>query len=747
MAAGAFEVGSRQPAKGVPVWATPEVVTGGFVTGNLLAGGPMLEHEQAILKALELAPDSGRAIINEFFLSVHGLTMLSEWLWNGRYEITVPEEGALLVVVWLMQQDQPDAAAKVLHEISPFFDRLRFYPVPSDKARSSSAEVSVQTTGELVTALNGMSEHKGYMVQREMITVWIPMMDRLVGLVLETVQGEAPDLARGGDGLPVPVNADGRFPVVGGWPLQSIPQRWETRVSELLEDYEVLRRAHQKCAKPDRRDDNFYQLRELLRRALPDIGNLPRRELGLIRLIVARYLAKHGQPGSAQRLRLRREQAQSVALSLHSDLAKVIARRLADFPQDAGLTDTSSLMAPVTPEELPDVVQGSSLPESIVWKVGRARCDTLDNLVSKRVLTSGDSLALVLPKVTAEIHAAEIKDDALRRVQADVYRAFRKRRSLLLLNLESQIRIEELPWVAVIEPWRSKTEDTRQAAVSALRDIASTALTAFPQAILPNRLVREFSGLARQAGLDLPLVEEIASDIFMGEFGPKFLHAAKAAAGELQGTLYHFYYNADFDNVLAMEVPSPETARRSWWNLAMGTSQDPFSQLCWKRAKIDNSKAGHPAANGMVIEQQQILTTQNLSVLIETLNLPVDREAAAIRCWLWIIRRLRQRSGNHHARLIMVKNAAYAWRQMIYFLSGLTQNAQREFLYRAGLFLSFEPNSLQEVLQPLIAGLQRAMKGQCPESPPDSHLLLGWTTGRHWLIGRIIAETERQKTE
>lgn len=34
---GAVTVGSRQAVEGVPVWATPEVMWGGFATGNLIA--------------------------------------------------------------------------------------------------------------------------------------------------------------------------------------------------------------------------------------------------------------------------------------------------------------------------------------------------------------------------------------------------------------------------------------------------------------------------------------------------------------------------------------------------------------------------------------------------------------------------------------------------------------------------------------------------------------------------------------
>lgn len=70
---------------------------------------------------------------------------------------------------------------------------------------------------------------------------------------------------------------------------------------------------------------------------------------------------------------------------------------------------------------------------------------------------------------------------SLRQLYATVYRAFR-RRTLLLLDLQKQIQIEEMPWVACIERFRT-------------------------------------------AKIDLPLVEELAADIFMGAFSPRFILA------------------------------------------------------------------------------------------------------------------------------------------------------------------------------------------------------------------------------
>jgi glutathione S-transferase len=90
---GHFAVGSRQPMADAPVWATPEVFTGGFVTGTLLAGGPMRPHEMEIAARIGAdAAQEDRQKLNTWFLSDAGFVELAERLNSGCYEIEVPEE-------------------------------------------------------------------------------------------------------------------------------------------------------------------------------------------------------------------------------------------------------------------------------------------------------------------------------------------------------------------------------------------------------------------------------------------------------------------------------------------------------------------------------------------------------------------------------------------------------------------------------------------------------------------------------
>ena len=54
---GALEYGSRTTLKGIPAWVTTEVLTGGFATGELLAGGALQEHETTRLSTLPRVPE------------------------------------------------------------------------------------------------------------------------------------------------------------------------------------------------------------------------------------------------------------------------------------------------------------------------------------------------------------------------------------------------------------------------------------------------------------------------------------------------------------------------------------------------------------------------------------------------------------------------------------------------------------------------------------------------------------------
>jgi hypothetical protein len=353
------------------------------------------------------------------------------------------------------------------------------------------------------------------------------------------------------------------------------------------------------------------------------------------------------------------------------------------------------------------------------------------------LITSGATLARVLPQMTSGLRAAGISDPSLRQLYASIYRAFRRRRSLLLLNLEKQVRIEELPWVAAIERFRDEQISSRQLAAQALDEITLLTITSFPHAIFPNKLLQELRALAKSAELDMPLVDEVAADIFMGQFSAKFAESAKRAANQLEGSLYTTYYGIDCEEIRRLPTPAMPTAR-SWLRPA---TPDPFAALCSTRAGVPLG-TWEPASNGMIIEQQQILTTQNLAALLMRPGVENSLRGClgdmSRRCLTWICERQQMKIDRWHARLIMVKNTAYAWRQMIFFLSLLSKDEVAQFLLWAGDHLEKQPADFATRFRPALQGLILAADGQ-PLDHPAAHGLgarcfLGWSRERHWLL-------------
>ncbi|HEX2517503.1 MAG TPA: hypothetical protein VH257_22560, partial [Chloroflexota bacterium] len=300
------------------------------------------------------------------------------------------------------------------------------------------------------------------------------------------------------------------------------------------------------------------------------------------------------------------------------------------------------------------------------------------------------------------------------------------------------------------EARRRSEAGEREQARRLLQQVVRLTLGAFPQAILPNPLLREIGALAEGAGLQLPLVEELAADIFMGEFGIKFLRASQWAGTLLEGTLYARYYDLPIARLRALDDGTP--VRRG------ATVSPGFGALCRERAQEQAGAGagserglGLVASNGTVVEQAQVLTTHNLAVLFDVLGLretlAPDLEPMARRCYTWICRRLRfGPDETWHARLIAVKNSAYAWRQMVFYLSLLPPQAQGAFVEWAEAELGRQRAELRERFRPALAGLRTALHDSSPPAPPRpaSRLdapppapprpFLGWTTGTHWLL-------------
>jgi hypothetical protein len=700
---GGIAVGSRTPISGAPIWITLEVLTGGFATGEFLAAGSLQPHEQTLLGQLSAATElaNPRHALNVYFLTDAGISRLQELLRSAEYEVGVPEEGALLVVAWLLKHGHNETARDLLEKIGPYISQLRFYPAPRTLPRFSDSRVFVEDVGATIDRLRNIKPNAQILAQKEAIEIWTPLYDRVVALFLESIEKEPANLAAGP------------------------PAGWHERAQFLLNEVDDAARRASHSRKHTRPKENFAQLIWFLRKWVDPRRDRDGKEVKRVRELLARYVSKRGEPGSATCRAVRERQSGQCEGPTFHEIARVIVGRLGKFSPQTGLEDIASVVKPVDGAEV-------QVPPSIVRKVMRCLLEEVDVLIERGVITSAEMLALLLPQITSSVRAAGISDPQLRTLYGEIYRAFRRRRSLLLLDLQSQVKIEELPWVGAIEGFRSESLSTTAVARQTLAELATITVSSFPHTIVPNKVIQEFRALAKGAELDLPLVDELATDIFVGEFSEVFVKAAKVAAGMLQGTLYERYYDIDFREIHQLEISV--TGGKS------KPADDAFATICAARASVPLG-TWRPATNGMIIEQQQILTTQNLAALFQAIDLrgklQSHVEQLAKRCFMWICRRQQAKPTQFHDTLIMLKNTAYAWRQMIFFLSMLPTADTKPFLDWAELHLAKQPESFARRFRPAMNGLLFAARGERiqSEAPAEARRFLGWSNARHWLAG------------
>lgn len=778
MADGTLRIGSRTPAEGLPVWVTPQVVRGGFVTGCALADEPWGDDETARVEALSL-PGS-RAALFASWLTDDGLAELIALLDAGTYQVALPEDAALLVVAWLVRAGETGAAWTLLDTLAPLADQLRFTPRVTQARPAPGDVVARRTASQAVESLAQVRPNRAVEVQREALSLWLPLTDDFLALWWDT-------------------RVDG---VVG--------RRWTDEHTQIARNLVVRydeALATTSCRKYRDPRENLPILVSATRHMLDD-GTLPDdweegdcrwycthgRLHPVVRApgVVKDMIRKRGEPGSQRLVGLRRVQATVAQAPGRAHLAQVARDRVAHLPDDRGIDDVAAVLGPVTDAESDqararsdrfDVPAGASMPPVVVRRVRLATAAPVEDLVAQGLMPSAETLAELVPDLTAQQVGAAYDDPVLGRLMALTYRAFRRRRSLLLLDLAHQVRFDELPWVAAVADRAAGQPDDR---VAVGRRLAALTIDAFPATILPNPLVGELSvllgsGPPGRHGPGLPLTEELAADIFMGKFSVKFSQAARQAATWLAGSLYQRYYDLPWDDLPADGLAEPTQGRVVLWSrdgrpvdvntcdaatlrtvfgpvttrrvvagrpfasvddlkrvrgidpvtlLELGANTRWFDALCAR----DVPSGWSVARNGMIIERQQQLTTHNLAVLLGLAGVVPTRSWTdlATEALAAMVRLLVAAQAQDRPRAT-VKDAAYALRQGLVFPSRTDARSVTTVLDATTTLPGADRPPVTDVLagvRHVAAGGSFAADGTCP----GGRRLFGWTVGPHWAV-------------
>ncbi len=676
MRSGRIVTGSRQPIVGAPVWVTPVVLHGGFASGEYAAA--LAEGDTP----------------NDYFFTEQGATELTELVESGCYVVDgCPEHYALPAIMLLLRDKKYDEAQKIADEIRPWFDKLRFYPAPSDRCIEPSALVNVDTVESakkgLKKSMQGGKRGDEKIALTRVLELWLPLKAKLLRFFAKTVEDD--------------------------WPMQIIPHGFVEYASDLLAEHALITEYEDKTRTgavnlQRRKKGTVAELIPHVRTIVACDRALSPKEVGRIRQVITGAFAKQRKRHRLKLQTVKEELEHQVGeFKRHLAMLEEIMARLNLLPAEGGLS-AAQIKSVLEPDE-----RYGKWPEAIVRSVRKTRVGTLDTLVANGVVRSSEMLAELVPQVSA---AAMVPTDlATGRLFYALAQAWSKRRSLLLLNLECQVKLRELPWAIEARPNASAT------AHATLVLIVCTALRGFPQTIIPNKLRQCLVDLLSQAGLHVAMVDELAADIFEGRFSPKFLDAAKAAQTMLSKP----------DNIYATYFDLAPL-----WTMGAADSVGELATACKHRAAEHGCAGYGVAVNASVIEWEQILTTHSLAGLYSALNLSTKLVGSelAVTAWEWILTKLGSLPELVDDRLPVAKNIAYAWRQLVFFVSTDREGAAGAIQWMKGLAtLAVQPKAgasaelveaaavrLKKIVKVFLKPLTRARKHNTPASNP----VVGW---------------------
>ncbi|MDR0653208.1 MAG: hypothetical protein LBG12_07860 [Synergistaceae bacterium] len=700
-----LKIGSRKPAK-YPVWVTPEVVRGGFATGRAMADAPFSDEERERLVALAPNAPANRESLFAVMLSDSGLAWLRETLASRRYKIEYPEDSALLVIAWLFENGGANEAMAIVEEIAPYAPTLRFLPKGAAEPVRRTELVHRLSSNEARVKLGEYSSSNiNIEVQKEAVSVWIPYMDRLVAHWLALFGGNADEPPR---------------------VLPDLPSGWITGAKILAEEYEKLKERRSLCKKYHKPKENL----QILLSATRDFLQNGPTAAGLSRAghVVRCYVKAHGAPGDARHAKTRGEQSRTASMPGYRRIARALFRRLPET--DEGIENVDELLGTVSADELSDAetqYAAREIPEIMRKIVRKATAAPLAELIRRGIVPSAEVVASLASQITSMEISRSLADENAALLIAETYKAFFRRRSLLLFDFLSQIRCAELPWVKPL-----LSEQCGEYGISAALRLAGYSLDFFPGVILPNTLVNQLNELYDMSGRGRPFTSELAADIFMGSFSPAFGNAALTAANLLRGSLYEKYYGLDYGAFMECAADSLRDGMRNRHRKKVLTA-------IFERALRESRRHGpartlnYVVDNGMSIELAQIYTTHNLAALVaEGVKLEHSHEELALMACEHSLR-LIKKALRPHARnvLRLVKNAAYAWRQSLFFLSLVPHEALDTFFSEAENLSASWLGA--EITAQLFTGARIAANGGSPEKE-GYRPFWGWVSEHPWFI-------------
>ena len=245
----------------------------------------------------------------------------------------------------------------------------------------------------------------------------------------------------------------------------------------------------------------------------------------------------------------------------------------------------------------------------------------LDRAILKSLGESASSPAILAELCTPMMTTVALgvpqdgEPDFLRVILVRTMQAFMTRRSIMLLDVDGQVRASEVPWIGVLQRVLKIDEHSHASREKGLAWLLGMSINTFPHCMVPNETLR----LIRECKPEIPVLEELAVDIFTGRLVPKFGRTCELAAKQLgTDSAYCRYYGGYLSQL---------------WGRKSISSADLVE---WAGRGLDAGM--YTVRNGMLLERVRVATCFNMLLPLSVLSDDFDWRGAALKTWAFIIR-------------------------------------------------------------------------------------------------------------
>ena len=586
---GKFIHGSRNPDINYPVWITKRVAHGGFYAG------PKYELKEG---------ENNTTILNEpgEMLKYANLIEFISHNLEGHEPLMIP------TIAYLENNGKIKEANELKELIRPYVDNIRFYPITEEIMKTkkkpnvfASLETICQFTNwckdTYISNLNAEETLINTFKQKN------DLKNKLIKLFRETI-----------------IIVD-----KSEWPMQNVSQEWLEKARKLYNDNKWY--SDDRCK---RKRGSLYNLWLILQNIIPQqtvessfpITRITGKEVRWIKIYLEAN--KNLKYYNIEHLKIKQQEAQSLLKHLNSINEERLEKKHYEEIK----------------EQYKDV-------EHVVFeKLNKCVLYPLEELKELGYVPSSETFVELAQPMEAFLQTIDFdfKEDITveEHLKYLLYKSFKNMRSLLLLNLESQLKINEIPQYNVLCKVYKKDKSSNSLILSKL--LLSYYTEWFPGDIMPNRVVKMFYNLLKSEDKNLGLCEEIACDIFQRRFGEKYDTSLNIAKNNMINTLYSEYFELDdiYKNPLNLT------------NLS----------LTLKEKYYGNNNAYWTNSNGQQIHASMVLTTHNLTQLDRFLdNLDVLKVLRNITF------KLLNLLVNYRIESLECSQIGHCWRNFMYYAS------------------------------------------------------------------------------